>query len=222
MKKQYAVIGLGRFGYSVAKTLTELGEDVIAIDNNEERVRKIADFVTESVVMDALDEKALRSIGLQNVDVAVVSIGENIEASILVVMILKEMGVQNIIAKAVTSLHGKVLENLNVTRIVYPERDMAVRVAQQLARPTILEHLELSPEYSIIEIPAPSFVAGRMLRDTGLRNKYGINLIAIRRRKSETGLTEWNVNPAPTDIIQPEDILVVIGSNTDLERLNNA
>jgi len=222
MKKQYAVIGLGRFGYSVAKTLAELGEDVIAIDNNEERVKKIADFVTESVVLDAMDEKALRSVGLQNVDVAIVSIGENIEASILVVMLLKEMGVQNIIAKAVTSLHGKVLENLNVTKIVYPERDMAIRVAQQLTRPTILEHLELSPEYSIIEIPAPSFMAGTMLKDTGLRNKYGINLIAIRRRSPKTGLTEWNVNPSPTDVIQNDDILVVIGSNSDLERLNKA
>jgi trk system potassium uptake protein TrkA len=130
--------------------------------------------------------------------------------------------VQNIIAKAVTSLHGKVLENLNVTKIVYPERDMAIRVAQQLARPTILEHLELSPEYSIIEIPAPSFMAGTMLKDTGLRNKYGINLIAIRRRSPKTGLTEWNVNPSPTDVIQNDDILVVIGSNSDLERLNKA
>ena len=222
MKKQYAVIGLGRFGYSVAKTLAELGEDVIAIDNNEERVKKIADFVTESVVLDAMDEKALRSVGLQNVDVAIVSIGKNIEASILVVMLLKEMGVQNIIAKAVTSLHGKVLENLNVTKIVYPERDMAIRVAQQLTKPTILEHLELSPEYSIIEIPAPSFMAGTMLKDTGLRNKYGINLIAIRRRSPKTGLTEWNVNPSPTDVIQNDDILVVIGSNSDLERLNKA
>ncbi len=150
MKKHYAVIGLGRFGFSVAKTLAKYDAEVIAIDSEEERVKKAADFVTYAVQLDAIDEKALRSVGVQNVDTAIVSIGENIEASILVVMLLKELGIRNIIAKAVTTLHGKVLQNLGVNRIIFPERDMAIRVAHSLIRPSVLEQLELSQEYSIV------------------------------------------------------------------------
>ena len=144
MKKHVAVIGLGRFGFSVAKTLAKYGSEVIAIDREEERVKKVSEFVSYAVQLDAMDEKALRSVGVQNVDTAIVSIGENIEASILVVMLLKEIGIRNIIAKAVTTLHGKVLENLGVQRIIFPERDMAIRVAHSLIRPNVLEQLELS------------------------------------------------------------------------------
>jgi trk system potassium uptake protein TrkA len=221
MKKQFAVIGLGRFGLSVAKTLVELDSEVIAIDSEEERVKSVADFVTYAVQLDAIDEKALRSVGVQNVDTAIVSIGENIEASILVVMILKEMGIKNIIAKAVTSLHGKVLENLGVDRIVFPEREMAVRVAHSLIRPKVLEELELSQEYSIIELSTPKEFVGKSLKETQLRSKYGVNLIAIKRKITEKGTTRdvWNVNPSPTDIMEEDDILVLIGSNEDLDKL---
>ncbi len=170
MKKHYAIIGLGRFGFNMAKTLAENKCEVIAIDKDEERVRKASEYVTLAVQLEAMDEKALRSIGVQNVDVAIVSIGENIEASILVVMILKQMGVRYIVAKAVKSLHGTVLRNLNVDRIVYPERDMAIRVAHSLIKPTILEQLELSDEYSIIEIPSPKVFVGKMLKETRLRS----------------------------------------------------
>lgn len=222
MKKQYAVIGLGRFGYSVAKTLTELGCEVLAIDNNDERVRDVSDFVTHAVVLDAMDEKALKSVGVQNSDVAVVSIGENIEASILVVMLLKELELKYIIAKAVTPLHGKVLENLKVNKIVYPERDMAVRVAHSLIMPSIIEQLELSPEYSIIELPAPDFLVNQSLKDSQLRSKYKVNVIAIKRRVSEKGVEKekWNVNPFASDVIQNGDILVLIGLNVDLDKLS--
>src|SRR4030042_5393598 len=177
MKKQFAVIGLGRFGFSVAKTLTKYGSEVIAIDRDEERVKKVEEFVSYAVQLDAMDEKALRSVGVQNVDTAIVSIGENIEASILVVMLLKEMGIKNIIAKAVTTLHGKVLENLGVKRIIYPERDMAMRVAHSLIRPNILEQLELSEEYSIIELPTPAHLIGKNIKESQLRRKYGVTLI---------------------------------------------
>lgn len=222
MKKQFAVIGLGRFGYSIAKTLAELGCEIIAIDKDEERVRKISDFVTHAVQLEAMDEKSIRSVGIQNVDVAVVSIGENIEASILVVMILKEMGIKNIIAKAVTRMHGKVLENLGVNRVVYPEKEMAVRVAHALVKPNIIEQLELSQEYSIIELPAPEKFINKTLNDIQLRSKYGVNLIAIKRKISEQGrISEvWNVNPMATDIIQKDDVLVLIGSNEDLDKLS--
>lgn len=219
MKKQYAVIGLGRFGFSIAKTLAENKCEVIAVDKDEERVRKAADYVTLAVQLEAMDEKALRSIGIQNVDIAIVSIGENIEANILVIMLLKEMGVKHIIAKAVTSLHGKVLQNLKVERIIFPERDMAIRVAHSLIRPSILEQLELSPEYSIIEIPAPAVFINKTLKDTGLRSRYGVNLIAIKDT-DRSGKEKWNVNPGPADVIREGDLLVIIGLNTDLEKMS--
>jgi len=222
MKKQFAVIGLGRFGFSVAKTLTKYGSEVIAIDRDEERVKKVAEFVSYAVQLDAMDEKALSSVGVQNVDTAIVSIGERIEASILVVMILKEMGIKNIIAKAATTLHGKVLENLGVLRIIYPERDMAVRVAQSLVRPSIVEQLELSEEYSIVELPTPTHLIGKTLKDSQLRGKYRVNLIAIKRKvTTEKGIVKksWNVNPVPTDVMEEGDILVLIGMNEDIDKL---
>jgi trk system potassium uptake protein TrkA len=221
MKKQFAVIGLGRFGSSVAIALAESGSEVIAIDKDDEKVKNISDLVTYALVLDAIDEKALRSAGVQNVDVAIVSIGENIEANILVVMLLKELKIKTIIAKAVTSLHGKVLEHLAVDKIVYPERDMAIRVAHGLVRPGIVDLLELSPEYSIIELPTPAVFVGKSLQENQLRLKYGVNLIAIKRITSEKGIQRetWNVNPLPTDIINEGDLLVTIGLNRDLERL---
>lgn len=223
MKYQFAVIGLGRFGFSVAKTLAKFGSEVIAIDNHEERVKKVAEFVTYALQLDAMDEKALRSVGVQNVDTAIVSIGENIEASILVVMILKELGIKNIIAKAVTTLHGKVLENLGVQRIIYPERDMAVRVAHSLIRPKVLEQLELSEEYSIVELPIPDYLIGKTIQESQLRSKYNVNLIAIKRKvTTEKGFIKeaWNVNPSPNDIMIDGDILVLIGLNEDLDKLS--
>jgi trk system potassium uptake protein TrkA len=221
MKKQIAVIGLGRFGYSVAKTLSESGSEIIAIDREEEKVKAVSDFVTYAVQLDAMDEKALRSVGVQNVDTAIVSIGEKIEASILVVMILREMGIKNIIAKAVTPLHGRVLENLGVHRVVYPERDMAIRIAHSLTRPKILEELELSQEYSIVELPVPKEFIGKSVKEIQLRTRYGVNLIAVKRKVVEKEKTKevWNVNPLPTDKMEEGDILVLIGSNENLAKL---
>jgi len=221
MKRQFAIIGLGRFGHWVARTLTDLNQEVIAIDREEEKVKAVAEFVTYSVQLDAMDEKALRSVGVQNVDTAIVSIGEKIEASILVVMILKEMGIRNVIAKAVTPLHGRVLENLGVQKVIYPEREMAVRVAHTLIRPKVLEELELSPEYSIIELSTPKEFVRKSVKETQLRTRYGVNLIAIKRKIVDKGITKdtWNVNPLPTDIMEEGDILVLIGSTKDLGKL---
>lgn len=222
MKKQVAVIGLGRFGYSIAKTLAELGCEVIAVDRDEERVKKISEFVEQSLQLEAMDEKSLKSIGIQNVDIAIVSIGENIEASTLVVMILKEMGIKHIIAKAVTRLHGKLLENLGVERVVYPEKETAIKVAHTLVKPNIIEQLELSQEYSIVELPAPDKFVGKTLNDIQLRTKHGVNLIAIKRKVIEDNEKKevWNVNPMADDIIQKDDILVLIGSNEALDKLS--
>jgi trk system potassium uptake protein TrkA len=224
--RQFAVIGLGRFGYSVAETLIKKGFEVLAIDIDEAKIESVSDFATYAVQCDATDEKALKAVSTQNVDVAVVSIGENIEASILIVMTLRELGVQEIIAKAVTSIHGKVLKNLGVTKVIYPERDAAIRLAHSLIAPNILEHLELSPGYSIIEIPVPTKLAGKRLKESQVRSLFDVNIIAIKKQisrliKGEERIEEVvNFNPSADDTLHKEDILVVIGKEENLERLS--
>ena len=160
MKRLFAVIGLGRFGYSVAETLVKKGCEVLAIDRDDEKIQAISDIATFAVQCDATDERALKAVSAQNVDVAVVSIGENIEASILIVQTLKEMGIQSIVAKAVAPIQGKILKNLGVDEVIYPERDTAIRLAHRLISPNVLEYLELAPGYSIEEVSVPDRFSG--------------------------------------------------------------
>jgi trk system potassium uptake protein TrkA len=221
MKNHIAVIGLGRFGSSLALSLSENKCEVIAIDKDEERVKAVSDHVAMAVVLDALDEKALREVGIKSVDLAVVSIGENVEANILAVMLLKELGIENIIAKAVTDLHGKVLSQLQVSKVVYPERDMAERLATTILQPDIIESIELSEDHSIVETPAPEFMWNKSIRDTNLRAEYGLNIIAIKQPPKESGEPSHKliINPAPSTVIKREDVLVVLGTNEDIERM---
>ena len=165
----------------MAMTLAELGHDVIGIDTSEDNVRVLADHISLSMQLDATDEKALRAAGIQDVDVAVVSIGEHIESSLMVVTLLREMGIKEIVAKAVTPLHGRILEKLGVARVVFPEREMAVRVAHSLVVANVLDYIELSDKFSIAEIPAPAEFAGKTLREIGLRSRFGLTTIAIKR-----------------------------------------
>lgn len=224
--RQFAVIGLGRFGYSVAETLIKKGCEVLAIDKNEAAIEAVSDFATYAVQCDATDTKALRSISTQNVDVAVVSIGEDIEASILIVMTLKELGVRQIIAKAVTPIHGRILLNLGVTEVIFPERDAAIRLAHRLIAPNVLEYLELSPGYSIEEIAVPLKVAGKKLKESQIRTLFGVNVIAVRKKVARvvkgTVKTEevFNVSPSPEDVLEKGDILVIVGREEDLERFS--
>jgi trk system potassium uptake protein TrkA len=226
MARQFAVIGLGRFGYSVAETLIKKGYEVLAIDSNEDQIEAVSDFATYAVQCDATDERALKAVSIQNVDIAVVSIGENIEASILIVMTLKELGVKEIIAKAVTPLHGKILANMGVTEVIYPERDAAIRLAHRLISPNVLEYLELSQGYSIEEIEVPGQFVGRPLKDASIRSNYGINVIAIKRRVTKLVRGEWksveemNVNPDAEDVLQKGDVMVIVGKEEDLDRLS--
>jgi trk system potassium uptake protein TrkA len=221
MKKQtFAVIGLGRFGSAVAMTLTDLGQDVIGIDANEERVQKHADLIRSALELDANDERALRTAGVQDVDVAVISIGENIEASLLAVMLVKDLGVPRVIAKAVTTLHGRILERIGVDRVIFPEREMAMRVAHSLVVANVLDYIELSRDFSIIEMPAPDAFAGKSLKDLQLRNKYGLTLIAIKRKPAGGGAEVTNVAPTADDVIQRADVLALLGSNERLAQLD--
>ena len=224
MKRSYAVIGLGLFGRSIALALADEGCHVVAADKDESRVREIADRVALAMVLDATDDRALRESGIKNVDVAVVSIGEDIEASVLAVMLLKESGVREIVAKAVTDLHEKVLMRLGVDRMVHPERDMAERVAQSLVRPDVLESIHLSPDYSVAEIEAPQFLWGTTLGQSSLRARYGLTVIAIRPAHAggSGGASGLNINPHADTVINSNDALVVIGRSDEMDKLRQA
>lgn len=213
-KRQFAVIGLGRFGAAMATTLIGLGQDVLGIDTDEERVQELADRVPHLMVVNGSDPRALREAGVADVDVAVISIGTNIEASLLIVMAVKEMGVKFIVAKATTDVHGRILERVGVDRVIYPEREAAVRMAHSLVVPNVIDYISLSKDFSIIEIPAPEMFVGQSLRAINLRAQHGLTLIAIKRVVA--GVTTTNVSPSPDEAIQQGDTLALVGSNKQL------
>ncbi|TEB14434.1 Ktr system potassium uptake protein A [Pelotomaculum sp. FP] len=212
MKKQIAVIGLGRFGISLIEELTLLGYDVLAIDNDSEKVNSVVNTCTHAVQADAMDEQALKSLGIRNFDVVVVSIGENIQANILAVIILQELGVKKIVAKARNNLHGKVLEKMGAG-VIFPERDMGKRLAHMLVSQNIMDHIELSPHYSIMEFRAPEIYIGKTLDQLGVRKMMGITILAIKRGE------QIIVAPRAAQVIDRGDVLVAVGKNADLKKL---
>jgi len=211
--KQFAVIGLGRFGSSVSRTLAKMGYEVLAIDGDEERVNDIAEEVTCAEQVNVLEEKALKSLGLRNFDAVIVAIGQEIKASILVTVMLKEMGVPKIVAKALDELHGRVLEKVGADVVVFPERDMGVRLAHALVSRNIIDQIHLSPDYSIVELIAPAKFVGETLEGSALRQKYGATVMAIRRGG------DIIISPGARQVIQEGDVLVVIGRDEKLEKL---
>ena len=218
--RQAAVVGLGNFGFSVARTLAEKGCQVLCVDAEMEKVQAIKDFVLNAVQADAKDERALRAIGMPEVDVAIISLGDNREASILAAMILQDLGVKEIVVKVVSDLHARVLMRLGVSQVVFPEKDMGRRVAERLLAPQILEHLELSEEYGIEEIVPPRDFLGKTIADLKFRTRYGVSILAIRRRTPNSREEEeMVVNPTRDDQILPGDLLIVIGHEKDLAKL---
>ncbi len=211
--KQYVVIGCGRFGSSVATTLYLLGHEVMAVDKNEEKVQDISDLVTHAVQVDATDENALKSLGIRNFDVAVISIGSDVQSSIMATLIAKELGVKYILCKAQNEMQAKVLYKIGADRVVFPERDMGVRVAHNLVSENVLDHIELDPDYSIVEIVAPDRWVKKSIKDLDLRAQYGINVMAIKQGKN------INISPGPEDKLKMGDILVVIGKNTEINKI---
>jgi trk system potassium uptake protein TrkA len=211
MKRQFAVIGLGRFGSSVAKTLSKLNFEVLAIDEREDRIQEMSAIFTHAVQADSTDEEALRAMGIRNFDVVVVAIGEDIQASILTTLILKEIGIPTIVVKAVNELHGKVLKKIGADKVIYPERDMGQRVAHHLISSNILDHIELSADYSIVEISVSNQMVGKSLRQLDIRAKYGCNVIAIKQQE------KLIIPPSGEDPLKPEDVLVIVGNNENLQ-----
>ncbi|CAG7616829.1 Ktr system potassium uptake protein A [Paenibacillus solanacearum] len=208
---QYAVIGLGRFGSSLAKELVDLGYEVLGIDRDEEAVDEMSDQLTHAVVADATDEEVIRSLGIRNFDCAVVAIGDDMQASILTAILLKDIGVKTVVAKALSELHGKVLTKVGVDRVIYPERDMGIRVAHQLVSPNLLDIIELSSEYSIAEIAVPKRMSGRTLEDLNPRARYGCSVVAINKK---TGIV---IAPTAHDVVEEKDVMVIIGTNEQIE-----
>jgi trk system potassium uptake protein TrkA len=212
----------------VAQGLVTKGCEVLAIDKDEEKIQAISDIATFAVQCDATDERALKAVSAQNVDVAVVSIGENIEASILIVQTLKEMGVKSIVAKAVAPIQGKILMNLGVDEVIYPERDAAIRLAHRLVSPSVLEYLELAPGYSVEEVSVSENLSGLSLEDVKLRGEYNLNVIGIKKQvtrmvKGRMMKEEiFNFTPKPDDVIEKGDVLVMIGREEDLDRFCNS
>ncbi|KHF38570.1 potassium channel family protein [Halalkalibacter okhensis] len=211
-KKQFAVIGLGRFGGSVCKELYNMGHQVLAIDNRDQKVNEFARFSTHSVIADSTDEKALQSLGIRNFEYVIVAIGDNIQSSILTTLVLKEMEVENVWVKAQNAYHHKVLEKIGADRIIHPEHDMGVRIAQHITSEKIVDYIELSDEYSIVELLATNKVHNRSIIDLDIRAKYGCTILAVKRGE------DINVSPMPDDVIYKDDILIVIGHKRDLKR----
>ncbi|RMH80444.1 MAG: TrkA family potassium uptake protein [Acidobacteria bacterium] len=212
-KRLFGVVGLGRFGFNVAKTLAEGGAEVIACDKDEEKVRGISDMVSQAFILDATDEKALKESGIANADTVIVSIGENVEANILVVVQLMELGVKEIIAKAVSPLHGRILERLGISRVIHPERDMAIRLAHSLLIGGFIEEIPMAENYSIFEMYTPESFWNKSLKELDLRRRHDMTVLAIKRGE------RIMVNPSGNDYILPKDILVVLANKEKLSNL---
>lgn len=211
--KSYFIIGLGLFGQALARQLCKLGADVLAMDMSSQLVQQVAADVTHAVVGDAKDKEVLRALGAKDFDCAVIAIGDDLATSVLVAMNLMELGVPYIVCKAHDETHRKVLEKLGVNRVVIPEQENAQRLGRSLHSHNVLEYIELSEEYGILEVPAPKGWTGKSIRDLNIRAKLGINIIAVGSGR------KTNVSPSADYTIQPDDILVVLGDSYSLEEL---
>lgn len=211
-KKQFLVLGLGRFGGSLARSLCKMGHEVLAVDTDAETVEDIAPYVTQAVQANATDEDALQTMGVSNFDVAVVSIGA-IRDSILVTVLCKEAGVPYVLAKAVDDLHAKVLRKVGADRVVFPERDMGARVAKSLVTPSILDMMELADNYQIAEVMTPSSWCGRTLVDVNVRRNYGLSVLAIHRGK------DFFASPGADTMLREGDVLLVLGKQASIDAI---
>lgn len=212
---KFAIIGLGSFGSNIARTLYERGHEVLAIDKDREKIELAKSFSTHAVLMDSADKESLEAVGIREMDIVVVSLGPEMEASILTVLHLHELGIKRIIAKALTEDHAKILEAVGATEVIYPEKDMAIRTALRLTNPNVLECLPLMSGISIQEIAPPEKFIGKSLKELDLRNKYGIQVIAVRELVPERTIYV----PRADFVIKDSDVLIVMGEERQLDKL---
>ncbi len=213
--KQFAVLGLGSFGKIVAQTLAEYGAAVIGIDRNVENVDSMRDIITQAIEADVTHKDDLVSIGFEGIDVAIISLGDNIEGSVLATMYLHELGVPQIIVKGVSPEHGKILKMVGATDVIFPEKDMAQRIAMALVSPNIVDHIPLVPGYSIVDFVAPRHFWGKTLLELNVRREYGVEVIAIK--SESTG--KIKVIPSALDKIEKGDTLIIVGKDEDIKKL---
>jgi trk system potassium uptake protein TrkA len=225
--KQYVIIGAGKFGASVAVTLSQKGYNVLLIDNGIEKIQELSDIVTKAIQLDATDEKAMNALGLKEFDVAIVAIGrQSIEDSVLVTMMLKELGIGTVIAKATTEAHGRILTRVGADRVVFPERDMGIRLANSLTTSSIMDHLGVVPGYSVAEIQPSKEIMGKTIKESDIKAKYGIQIIAVKTLQpniDENGESvveeQINIVPDAATKIEKDNILLVLGKDEDIEKI---
>ena len=210
--RQFAVFGLGIFGSSIAIALHEQGFIVLGVDIEEEPVKELAGKITEVVQADTTDEKVLEALGVRNFDVAIVSIGNDIQSSVLTTLAVKELGIPLVISRAINEMHGKILHKIGADRVIFPEQDTAIRVAKTLAFPYAIRSEELFPGHNIIESQVPPSLYGLTLARAQLRTRYGITVIAIKREES------YLVSPNATETLSKGDIIYILGSEQQLKK----
>ena len=215
--KTFVIIGLGRFGSAVATELSALGHEVLALDDSEENVQKIANKVTHAVTGDARDPAVLRALGVRNYDCAVVAVGVDVGTSALVTLNLKELGVKQVVCKAQSHVHRKVLEKIGADRVVFPEHEMGVKLAQGLSNSNVLNFIELSDDYGIVETAVPRDWYHKTIQELDVRAKYKVNIIAVRKKESG----EFSVAPGASCVLEPGDAVVALGSTEHINRLQD-
>ena len=215
--KTFVVIGLGRFGSAVATELSSLGHEVLALDDSEENVQKVADKVTHAVTGDARDPAVLRALGVRNYDCAIVAVGDDVGNSALITLNLKDIGVKRVICKAQSHVHRKVLEKIGADRVVFPEHEMGVKLAQGLSSSNVLNFIELSEDFGIVETAVPREWLGKNLMELNVRARYKVNIIAVRKKGEEA----FNVTPGPSTIMETGDTVVALGRTEDINRLQD-
>src|SRR5690606_12665558 len=213
--KQFVVIGLGRFGFNLAKTLYKLGNQVLALDYDKNKVKKVKDFVTEAIIADAKDIETLSEFIDKDIDTVILATGTDIEMSVLSVLYLKQLGVKHIIAKAKNDDHGKILKSLGVEEVIYPEKDIAERLAERLNMSSLISHIPLAPEYSLVEIATPDKFYGKSLEELDIRNKYGITVIGIKDVLMDT----IDISPMPDKKLPPDSALLIVCKTDEIEDL---
>jgi trk system potassium uptake protein len=216
VKRQVAVLGLGRFGLAVAGELTRLGHEVLAVDSGERVVQEVVGEVTHAVQADITDEDALRELGLGDFDAAIIAVSSNLEASILATVLVQRLGVKRIVAKAANPLHGSILQRVGATRVVYPERETGVRVAHSFAATGVRDYLDVAPGYGFARLPVSDALVGSSLGQADLRRAYAVTVVALHRSGEVT------LNPLPSEVLRAGDELIVAGRDEDLERLPEA
>ena len=210
MAKNFVVIGCGRFGRAIATTLYKLGHDVLAIDSNEEIIQNIAGDVTKAVTSQ-IDEQVLREIGVPNCDVAIVSMGSDIESSVITTLLLKEMKIPYIVCKASTEIHEKILYKIGADRVVSPERDSGIKIAKNLVSDNVLDKIDLDPDYAIFELITPKSWIGKSLIELNVRKEYNLNVVAIKKDD------DFVITPNPEDPLKENDIILLLGEKKNLK-----